>query len=273
MKVSLIISVYKNVESLRTVLEGLTFQTSSDFEVVISEDGESGEMKTFIEQYSGPWDIVHVTQPDKGWRKNQALNNAIRKSTGSYLIFIDGDCVLHHKFIEHHVRYAATERILAGKRVKLGPAFSELFSKDIRNLLLLEKRVTNERKAMREDGVKFYEEAFYFSPEGWLRFIPMLRKMTQLKGCNMSFFREAIEKINGFDEDYKLPAIGEDIDLTWRFQGIGYQLFSLRNLAVQYHLYHKEGWSDQSENQAMMKRKQEAGEFVCKNGLRKPVSK
>src|SRR5688572_20212606 len=207
MKVSLIISVYKNVESLRTVLEGLTFQTYRDVEVVISEDGESVEMRMFIEQYSGPWRLVHLTQPDTGWRKNQALNNAIAKSSGSYLIFIDGDCVLHHKFIEHHLRYAAPERILAGKRVKLGPTFSELFRNDIKNLLTLEKKVTQERKAMREDGVKFFEEAFYFSPDGWLRFIPMLRKMHQLKGCNMSFYREAIEKINGFDEDYKLPAI------------------------------------------------------------------
>lgn len=269
MKVSLIISVYKDVESLRTVLHGLQFQTYENYEIVVSEDGESDIMRDFLRAYHAMGKIVHVTQPDIGWRKNQALNHAINKASGDYLIFIDGDCVLHHKFIENHVRYAAIDRILAGKRVKLGPDFSELFRKNIQDLKKLEKKVAREKRVMLTDGARFYEEAFYIDPDSWLGFIPKMRKMHQLKGCNMSFYREAIEAINGFDEDYTLPAIGEDIDLTWRFQGLGYRLFSLRNIAVQYHLHHPEGWSSQSQNQAKMDRKMRLGQFVCKDGLRK----
>jgi GT2 family glycosyltransferase len=93
--------------------------------------------------------------------------------------------------------------------------------------------------------------------------------MSQLKGCNMSFSREAILSINGFDEDYVKPAVGEDIDLVWRFKESGYHLFSLRNLAVQFHLYHKENWSDQSENLRMMSEKQQLNQFVCRNGIEK----
>jgi hypothetical protein len=77
--------------------------------------------------------------------------------------------------------------------------------------------------------------------------------------------------INGFDEDYILPAIGEDIDLTWRFKGLGIRLFSVRNLAVQYHLYHKENWTDQSVNENMMKEKSIMKRFVCDNGLKKMI--
>src|SRR5688572_27266506 len=248
MNVSLIISVYKDVSSLRTVLEGLKFQRYKDYQIVISEDGESVEMRDFLLNYSHENPIAHLTQPDVGWRKNQALNRAIKKSNGDYLIFIDGDCVLHHMFIENHVRFSARKRILAGKRVKLGAAFTDLFRKTINDLPALERKVEKEKSAMRKDGARFYEEAFYVNPDGLLGFIPRLRKMHQLKGCNMSFYREDIEAINGFDEDYVLPAIGEDIDLTWRFKGLGYSLFSLRNLAVQYHLHHPENWTDQSLN-------------------------
>ncbi len=87
----------------------------------------------------------------------------------------------------------------------------------------------------------------------------------------MSFFREDIEAINGFDEDYVMPAIGEDIDLTWRFKGLGYKVVSLRNLAIQYHLYHPENYSqdDKFVNIAMLNRKIRAREYVCRNGLRK----
>lgn len=269
MKVSLVISVYKDIDSLSIVLDGLKFQTYKQYEIVISEDGESEIMKRFVSGYSFQNPVIHATQPDVGWRKNQALNNAIRNASGDYLIFIDGDCVLHHKFVENHVRYADPRRILAGKRVKLGPGYSALFRNRIKPLPELEKKVAREKRAVLADGAKFYEEAFYVNPDGLLGFIPRLRKMNQLKGCNMSFFRQAIEAINGFDEDYKLPAIGEDIDLTWRFQGMGYELYSLRNLAVQYHLYHKEGWTEQSENQAKMERNMKARQFVCINGLKK----
>lgn len=271
MKTSLIISVYKNVGDLKVVLEALKFQTWKDYEIIISEDGEDESMKNFIGNYVHPNKITHITQPDVGWRKNQALNNAIKNTAGDYLIFIDGDCVLHHKFIEHHICYASDKRILAGKRVKLGMMYSNLFRAHATDLLSLEKKVQHEGKAVRKDGAKFYEEAFYINPGGWLGFIPRMRKMTQLKGCNMSFFRKSIEYINGFDEDYILPAIGEDIDLTWRFKAAGYKLFSMRNIAVQYHLFHKENWTDQSVNQKLMEQKQRSGTFVCPNGIKKIV--
>ncbi len=50
---------------------------------------------------------------------------------------------------------------------------------------------------------------------------------------------------------------------------MGYSLFSVRNLAVQYHLYHKENWTDQSENQHIMEEKKTLQKFVCDSGLQK----
>jgi cellulose synthase/poly-beta-1,6-N-acetylglucosamine synthase-like glycosyltransferase len=252
---------------LRVVLNSLKFQTYKDFEIIVSEDGEYREMKDFLENYIHPNKIIHLTQPDIGWRKNRALNNAIRNCSGDYLIFIDGDCVLHHKFVENHIRFSSQSNVIAGKRVKLGPEFSAKFRKNIDALASLEQEVVKSPIAVKKDNGQFWEESFYCDPDGLFGFIPKLRKMNQLKGCNMSFYRTTIEKINGFDEDYILPAIGEDIDLTWRFKGMGFKLFSVRNLAVQYHLFHKENWNDQLENEKMMQDKISRNIFVCSNGL------
>lgn len=270
MKTTLVISVYKNTNDLHVVLQSLKFQTHTDFDIIISEDGSSTEMREFVNRYKATalFPVTHLTQPDEGWRKNKALNNAVRHG-GDYLIFIDGDCVVHHKFIENHIRLSDPKKIVAGKRVKLGAVYSDLFRNNIDSLLELEQRVEKEGSKVRQDGGKFFEEAFYINPDGPLWFVTRLRRMNQLKGCNMSFYREAIEAINGFDEDYQLPAIGEDIDLTWRFKGMGYTLTSARNLCVQYHLHHKENWTDQAVNQALMELKMVNREFVCKNGLTK----
>lgn len=266
-KVSLIISVYRDVESLSVILEALRFQTYKGFEIVISEDGEYEGMKKYMQSDVRQHELLHVTQPDAGWRKNRALNNAIRKSKGDYLIFIDGDCVPHHMFVENHLRFASAKTIVAGRRVKLGPRYTRIFKNEIQHLLRLEKKVVCDYVGMKRDGARFFEEGVYVSPNSWLGKVLAMRKFRTMKGCNMSFHKNDIESINGFDEDYQLPAVGEDIDLIWRFQAAGFAFRSVKNFAVQYHLHHNENWSDNSINEEIMLEKMKRGEYVCKNGL------
>jgi GT2 family glycosyltransferase len=265
----LIISVYKDVESLETILEALRFQTYRDFEIVVSEDGEFPAMKKFLTGYKHPNSIIHLTQPDVGWRKNQALNNAIRKSNSPYLIFIDGDCVPHHRFIENHFRFSSPKCIVAGRRVKMGPHYTDVFKKNIHDLLKLEKKVVFDYWGMKKDNARFYEEGIFVNPISLPGRLLSKRKFRTMKGCNMSFYKHDIVDINGFDEDYILPAIGEDIDLIWRFKAAGLAFRSVKNFAVQYHLHHKENWTDNSGNEKLMFEKMKRNEFICKNGLLK----
>jgi GT2 family glycosyltransferase len=269
MRVSLIISVYKDVASLRTILEALKFQTCKDFEIVVSEDGQSVEMASFVNEYTHPNIILHSTHPDVGWRKNVALNNAIKRSSGDYLIFIDGDCVPNHRFIENHLRFSSPQTIVAGRRVKLGPHYTSVFKNRINDLLLLERKVVWDYFGMKKDGAKFYEEGIFVDPDSLPGKILRKRKFRTMKGCNMSFFKTDIIYINGFDEDYVLPAIGEDIDLIWRFEQAGFRFCSVKNFAVQYHLHHKENWTDNSGNERIMLEKMKRKQFICKNGLKK----
>lgn len=256
MKASLIISVYRNVAALEAVLLSLRRQTEQDFEVILSEDGQDEQMAAFIQGYDFPWPMQHLTQEDKGWRKNKALNAAIMAARADWLIFIDGDCVLHPRFIEMHVRYSAPHVVLAGKRVKLNPDLSERVQRGERVALfpyLLNKR-----------GCRLVEEGFYLSIAHLLR-----RPVRHLTGSNMSMSKEDILAINGFDENYTLPAIGEDYDIEWRLPANGCKIVSLRNLAVQYHLYHPENWTDDSQNMAYFNQIKQQRQIICKNGIRK----
>ena len=73
--------------------------------------------------------------------------------------------------------------------------------------------------------------------------------------------------INGFDEDYVRPAIGEDVDIYWRLKANGYEPISIRNRAIVYHLYHKENWTEQEENKAKMELNIKKNQIVCLNGI------
>ncbi|GHV10397.1 glycosyl transferase [Bacteroidia bacterium] len=265
-KASVIISIYNNIPFLKAVLDTLKLQTEKDFEIIISEDACHESVKDFVQNYPFENDYQHLTQPDIGWRKNQALNNAIRSAKADWLIFVDGDCVLHPRFVEMHLRYAGEKNIVAGKRVKLDEAISQFILQDsshIRQLqsMLLKKMLTGKGR------MKYVEEGIFISPDGCLGFIPRMRKIRHLIGSNMAFSKKTIAAINGFDEDYILPAFGEDTDLLWRFQALGYQLVSVRNMAVQYHLNHRENWTEQETNLQIYYQKQANKEYICYNGL------
>lgn len=267
MKTSLIISVYKNVLFLRAILDGLPYQTIQPDEVIVSEDGNCREMQEVISAYKGRINLIHLTQDDDGWQKNKALNKAIVAASQDYLIFIDGDCVLHTRFIENHIRLSQKNCVLAGKRIKLGPRLSSR---------LIEVGVRPFQRELRwkwfglfRDGALFVEEALYI-PVNWLtkKVIAKLG-ISSIKGCNFSCYKDVMLAINGFDEDYKRPAVGEDHDLVWRFYGLGYRVVSVKHFAVQYHLYHYESWVSQEENLALYRQKIAAGHFACLNGIKK----
>jgi hypothetical protein len=80
----------------------------------------------------------------------------------------------------------------------------------------------------------------------------------------MSFFKEDILKINGFDMRFEAPCLGEDCDIEFRLNLIGIKNKSLKLLAPQIHLYHPE-LSRQSPHSEMyreiLKKKESWTEF------------
>ena len=264
--VTVIVSVYKNTENLNVILNALAFQSVNDFDVIVSEDGQSQEMAGFISAYNSNLNIRHITQIDEGWRKNKALNNAIKNSSGNYLIFIDGDCVPHFKFVEEHIKNSDRKKILMGTRVELTEYYSNLLRHE--GMILFSENYWKRVFFMAFKKVKFVGKGIYINPNGLFKFILKKNKNSKsLIGCNMSFYKEAILELNGFDEDYILPAAGEDDDLVWRFDALGYTFKSVKKLAIQYHLYHEKNWSDSSVNMGIMLNKQKEMNFFCKNGI------
>ena len=271
MKITIIISVYKNVKALELVLDSILDQSVKVDEIIVSEDGNSKIMQEFISTLHIP-NLIHLTQEDLAWRKNIALNNSIRKSTGEYLIFIDGDVILHKRFIEGHIHCAKPKRVCAGKRVELGPNYTQkLFDKTL-SLQELSNHFIRKIISLHKDNVRHYEDGIYVSPDSYIykKFIQK-KSINYLIGCNFSCYKKDIESINGFNEDYRHPAIGEDVDINWRFRADNTEVISCRNIANVYHLWHKKGFgSAEGEiNNKILKENFDINRFVCLNGLKK----
>lgn len=238
-KASVIAAFFNNIKYLKLVLAGFEKQSEKDFELIIADDGSDEKIVKEIENIASNYSfrIKHVWHPDKGFRKNKILNQAILVSEADYLIFIDSDCVPHFKFVEEHLNEKIINVVLTGRRVNLSPKITNQLTEQNTKSGFFQ----NQFLKIIEDGLlgKSYdvEKGFYLENK-FLR-KTLNKKYRGLLGCNFSLHKKDLLDINGFDERYQAPSIGEDSDVEFRLELIGVKVKSLNNIAVQYHLYHK----------------------------------
>ena len=266
-KASLIISVYKNAKNLECILEALSYQTYKTFEVLVSEDGCAPEISYVINTLRPKLEfgLQHLTQSDIGFRKNKSLNSAIKQAKAEILIFIDGDCVPHSRFIESHVNEARRYSISTGRRVELGPRIS-------RKLTEVPARVKHLSNTLHYslllpllalDSVK-NPESGYFSNA--LHKLAKHRPLSII-GCNFSCPKQALIDINGFNEDYEAPGIGEDSDIEWRLIRAGYAIKNIKFLAPVFHLWHPRSYSLSLRNQEIYAQTRAKDHWLTRRGL------
>jgi glycosyltransferase involved in cell wall biosynthesis len=260
--VSLIISFYKNIPALDLILKSLGRQSCKDFEVIIAEDADNKETKVFLDEQRLKYffHIEHVWHEDVAFRKTKINNDAVKVSKSEKLVFIDGDCVLHSKFIETYNTCIEEGKYFYGRRVMLGPKITDKLYAS-RNL-----KYFNLPRLLLSDS-KEKQEALY---------IPFRRSRTndsrEIWGCNWGVLKKYLVGVNGFDEDYTKPCFGEDLDVGWRLKAqFGLKLTSLKNRAIQYHLHHPMNWNDliEAQGRIIFDKKRMAGNAVCSNGIKK----
>ena len=240
--VSLIISFYNDIEWLKLILAGLERQSFTNFEVIIADDGSRPEIVREIEAVSASakFPVTEVWHEDVGWRKNIILNKAIVASSGEYLIFIDGDCIPHRHFIKEHYLNRQKKTILAGRRVNLSSRVSSRLNPETVRNGKLEKGLLFRlflQSIIFKDG-SHTENGVYLG-NSWLKKKLNKKKGRGILGSNFSIYKEDMLALNGFDERYLLPAVGEDTDINHRAIFAGYKIRTLKHLAIQYHKFHK----------------------------------
>lgn len=268
-KATLVISVYNKIRNLELILAALSIQTFKDFEIIISDDGSGSEMKDFIEERMnrGDLDIKHVWQEDDGFRKNKILNECIRNSETDYLIFIDGDCIPHSEFIEAHYKNKSDNTALFGRRVYLGKEISDSLTIE----KILDKSYQKLNFKLIKESLLHKPEGSYNAEEGIIIKNKVMRKLllksnVGILGSNFSLPKYLIIAINGFDENFIGPGYGEDTDVERRLRLYGAEIRSIRNLSVQYHIYHNK--TIEAEANRLYYNKVKHGEdFFCENGL------
>jgi glycosyltransferase involved in cell wall biosynthesis len=261
MNVSVIVTTYNRPSALKKVLNSLEVQTRLPQEVIVADDGSGAETSEliFTQSKRAPFCIDHVRQEDRGFRAARIRNMALRKTTGDYIILLDGDCVAPRQFVADHVRLAHHGFFFQGKRILVNKALSSHFDAGIANstLTLLKLMVSGK-----------ISNAHHVCRLSWFP-SRSSTKLSGIKSCNMGFFRKDIFAVNGFNERF----VGwgrEDSELAVRFFKYGLKRRSHPFMAVCFHLWHEENARDGLEvNDDILNRTMDSNEYFCIDGLEK----
>lgn len=261
--VGLIISTYNWTDALYVCLLSIVNQSIMPNEIIIADDGSTNDTKILIENFRKEHNLnnlFHIWHVDNGFRLGEIRNKAINFSKSEYIIQIDGDIILHPHYIKDHLNLAKPNFFITGSRL--------LLNKKITHKILKSKKCNF--NLLRWHGQNFLNTIRIPAITNVLKNKYKTRGKNYLyvKGCNMSFWKKDLEKVNGYNIDF----IGwgkEDSEIALRLLNAGVKKQFIKFGGIQYHLYHplasrdKEDYNNHLLNEAILK-----NESRCINGLK-----
>jgi glycosyltransferase involved in cell wall biosynthesis len=229
MKISLIILTYNRPDTLELVLKSLSRQSVNPDEVIIADDGSVPETRELISRWQAlsSFRLVHVWHEDLGYRIAAIRNKATLESAGDYLIYSDGDLLLHPDFIHDFKKYSAPETAWIGSRVFLSRETTErLLSGDRASFtwsLFSPAIAANRLNGLRAPCIS--------------SFFPPLNNTMHMRGGLLGVWKEDLLAVNGWNEEFTGWGM-EDTELITRLFYSGVTIRKLKFAAQTYHLWH-----------------------------------
>jgi glycosyltransferase involved in cell wall biosynthesis len=263
---SVLLSTYERPRELAALLRALADQSDREFQLVITDDGSGPEIRDIVERWRGVFgeSLVHVWQPDEGYRLGLVRNRGALAARGDYLVFLDGDCIPRRRFVEAMRRAAIPGWFVAGRRLELGGDLSarvldehvpvqrwslRRFALRKRGVIGLSALTARDRRRVGRTGVPEFEP--HANAYGFL----------------LGLARADFERANGFDARF----VGwgeEDVDLAARLRRLGLRCGHAGPQATVLHLWHPPSKPPGERNQPLLLESEESARAEAVVGLR-----
>jgi len=205
MNFSFIIPVYNRPEETKELLESLSNQIDTGFEIVIIEDGSSLKSDEVVITFTNKLNISYLYKTNTG--PGDSRNYGMQKAKGNYYIILDSDCILPPDYFINVKKALQKDYVdCFGGPDKALDSFSD--TQKAINYAMTSFLTTGGIRGGSEKVGKFQPRSF-----------------------NMGLSKKAFEDSNGFG----LIHPGEDPDLSIRLWKKGYQT----RLIKEAYVYHK----------------------------------
>ena len=267
METSVVICVYERLDFLAVCLDSLRNAADQIHEVVIADDGSSepvvSGLKSMIPKYQFP--IIHAWLPRNGPRRSATRNNGIRRASGSYIIFLDADFAVLPGAVQAHIAVAKPGFFAAGRcKYTTEEQCRRIISEGASETLLESIYAELPEEHILKEHSRFCRQVL-------LRKFHLTSARRVSFGGHFSAFKEDIEMVNGYDENF-VGWGGEDLDFATRMVKAGISGTSVIRTARILHLWHQREMGDkhwkEGGNMAYYLRKHVP--TYCEDGLAQP---
>lgn len=178
---SVVVCSYNGASTLGSTLDALTQLEYPDLEVIVVNDGSTDGTEAIARQYP----VTLISTENCGL--SSARNTGYRASTGEMVAYIDDDAYPEKEWL----RYLALAYMQHDVAAVGGPNYP------VPDDTLIADCVAN-------------------APGSPMEVMLTDRIAEHIPGCNMSFKRSTLDKVGGFDPQFR--AAGDDVDICWRVQ-------------------------------------------------------
>ena len=198
-KVSVVVAARNEEENIARILTALVNQTYSDelYEIIVANDDSIDNTAQIVEQFSQKWKnvkLLNVTGRESVISpKKNALTQAIHSATGEIILLTDADCLVGKYWIESMLTNFEDADMVVG--------FSQ-------TQILDWKKANSAQQYEHFDFVAMFLAAAGAIASG---------KYFSCSGQNISYKKEAFEKVGGFEKINHLIS-GDDINLMQLFR-------------------------------------------------------
>jgi O-antigen biosynthesis protein len=187
-KVSVVVATYNGSRTLQSCLQSLQQLNYPDYEVILVDDGSTDQTPDIAKLFP---QTRYLRQTNQGL--SAARNAGIRAARGEVVAFTDDDCRADEDWLCY----------LVGDLVR-----SEFVGMGGPNFLPPEDSCV--------------AAAVVVSPGGPAHVMLTDREAEHIPGCNMAFFKWALEEVGMFNPIYRKA--GDDVDVCWRLQERNYKI-------------------------------------------------
>ncbi len=191
---SVIIPLYNRPQEVDELLDSLTRQTYSPFEVLVIEDGSTLDARQVVERYHDRLNVCYYVKPNAG--QGFARNFGFERANGDYFVIFDSDCLIPADYLTKVADFLNTRWLDAYG----GPDAAHESFTDIQQAIsyaMTSPFTTGGIRGNRRHVGQFHPRSF-----------------------NMGVSRKAWEQVGGF----KLTRLGEDIEYSIRIQVAGFRI-------------------------------------------------
>ena len=187
-KISVIVCSYNGSATIRDTMEGFLTLEYPNFEVIVVNDGSTDSVPDIVGEYLGRYDLRLISTENRGL--SNARNTGWQEASGEIIAYIDDDAYPDPHWLQYLAHTFMTTDYVGVGGPNIAPPGDGPIADCVAN-----------------------------SPGGPVQVLISDVEAEHIPGCNMSFRREALAEIDGFDARYR--AAGDDVDLCWRLQAAG----------------------------------------------------